>query len=187
MCWTTKICSLFNWNRYKWRRARFAIVILIGFQRCTKIHIKTDSLLVQTSVPPSLSPFFLYTKLLTHISQGLWKYCKTAYPRSRANQINSKKLLKHLKSPNFNHIAYIVHVKRINLKSIDFSTVYTCTTWLHENLKAGSQLLSMETQYFQKLYMQEQDKSSDIEQQPHFGGRKYTFVKQYTASKEEGV
>ena len=63
----------------------------------------------------------LLTKLLTHIKQGLQKYCETAYSRSGVNQMlilkNSKELLEHLKSPNFNHIT--------NIKSFDFSTLYT--------------------------------------------------------------
>ena len=50
----------------------------------------------------------LLTKLLTHIKQGLQKYCETAYSRSEVNQMwilkNSKELLEHLKSPNINHI-----------------------------------------------------------------------------------
>ena len=44
------------------------------------------------------------TKLLTHVKQGLKKYCETAYSRSGVNQMwilkNSKELLDHLKSPN---------------------------------------------------------------------------------------
>ena len=65
--------------------------------------------------------FILLTKLLTHIKQGLQKYCETAYSRSGVNQMwifkNSKELLEHLKSPNFNHIT--------SIKSFDFSTLYT--------------------------------------------------------------
>ena len=63
----------------------------------------------------------LLTKLLTHIKQGLQKYCETAYSRSGINQMwilkNSKELLDHLKSQNFNLIT--------NIKSFDFSTLYT--------------------------------------------------------------
>ena len=48
------------------------------------------------------------TKLLTHIKQGLPKYCEASYSRSGVNQMwilkNSKELLEHLQSPNFNHI-----------------------------------------------------------------------------------
>ena len=50
----------------------------------------------------------LLTKLLTYIKQGLQKYCETAYSRSGVNHMwilkNSKELLEHPKSPNFNHI-----------------------------------------------------------------------------------
>ena len=71
---------------------------------------------------------FLLTKLLTHIKQGLQKYCETAYSRSGVNQMwilkNSKVLLDHLKSPN-NLIT--------NIKSFGFSTLYT--TIPHQELK----------------------------------------------------
>ena len=71
----------------------------------------------------------LLTKLLTHIKQGLQKYCETSYSRSGVNQIwilkSSKELLEHLQSPNFNHIT--------NIKSFDFSTLYT--TIPHQKLK----------------------------------------------------
>ena len=83
----------------------------IGFQRCTKIHINTDSLPVHPSAP------------------GLQKYCETAYSRSGINQMwiikNSKELLEHLKSPTFNHVT--------SMKSFDFSTRYT--TIPHQKLK----------------------------------------------------
>ena len=63
----------------------------------------------------------LLTKLLSQIKQGLQKYFDTAYSRSGINQIlilkDSKELLDHLKSKNFNII--------INIKSFDFSTLYT--------------------------------------------------------------
>ena len=63
----------------------------------------------------------LLTKLLTHIKQGLQKYCETAYSRSGVNQMwilkNSKELLDHLKFSNFNLVT--------NIKSFDFSTLYT--------------------------------------------------------------
>ena len=72
----------------------------------------------------------LLTKLLTHIKQGLQKYCETAYSRSGVNQMwilkNSKELLDHPKSPNFNLIT--------NIKSFDFSTLYT--TIPHQKLKS---------------------------------------------------
>ena len=72
----------------------------------------------------------LLTKLLTHIKQGLQKYCKTFYSRSGVNQMwilkNSKELSEHLQSPNFNHIT--------SIKSFDFSTLYT--TIPHQKLKS---------------------------------------------------
>ena len=63
----------------------------------------------------------LLTKLFTHIKQGLPKYCETSFSKSVVNQMwilkNSKELLEHLQSPNFNHIT--------SIKSFDFSTLYT--------------------------------------------------------------
>ena len=72
----------------------------------------------------------LLTKLLTHIKQGLQKYCKKSYLRSGVNQMwilkNSKELLEHLQSSNFNHIT--------SIESFDFSTLYT--TIPHKKLKS---------------------------------------------------
>ena len=71
----------------------------------------------------------LLTKLLTHIKQGLPKYCETTYARSGINQMwilkNSKELLEHLKSPTLNRVT--------SIKSFDFSTLYT--TIPHQKLK----------------------------------------------------
>ena len=72
----------------------------------------------------------LLTKLLTHIKQGLQKYCETSYSRSGINQMwilkNSKELLEHLQSLNFNHIT--------SIQSFDFSTLYTIIP--HQKLKS---------------------------------------------------
>ena len=72
----------------------------------------------------------LPTKLLTHIKKGFQMYCETSYSRSGVNQMwflrNSKELLEHLQSPNFNHIT--------SIKSFDFSTLYT--TIPHPKLKS---------------------------------------------------
>ena len=62
---------------------------------------------------------------------GLVRSCiETAYSRSGVNQMwilkNSKELLDHLKSPNFNLVT--------NIKSFDFSTLYT--TIPHQKLKS---------------------------------------------------
>ena len=71
----------------------------------------------------------LLTKLLTHIKQGLQKYCETSYSRSGVNQMwilkNSKELLEHLQSPNFNHITSIKFL-------IFFRPLYT--TIPHQNI-----------------------------------------------------
>ena len=100
----------------------------IGFQRCTKLHINTDSLPViqvfhQTSIHSS------HITAYTYIKQGLQKYCETAYSRSGINQMwilkNSKELFEHFKSPTFNHVT--------SIKSFDFSTLYT--TIPHQKLK----------------------------------------------------
>ena len=73
----------------------------------------------------------LLTKLLTHITHGLQKYCKTtAYSRNGVNQIRilkyTKELLEPLKSSNFNHIT--------SIKYFDFSTLYTAIP--HHKLKS---------------------------------------------------
>ena len=69
-------------------------------------------------------------KLPILIKQGLQKYCETPYLRIGVNQIwilnNSKELLEHLQSQNFNHIT--------SIKSFDFSTLYT--TIPHQKLKS---------------------------------------------------
>ena len=101
----------------------------IGFQRCTKIPINTDLLRVHRSVRPSLYPF--YSQNCLHIlSKVFRKYYETSYSRSWVNQMwivkNSKELLEHLQSPNFNHIT--------SIKSFDFSTLYT--TIPHQKLKS---------------------------------------------------
>ena len=72
----------------------------------------------------------LLTSLLAHIKQCLQKYCETTYSRSGVNQMwilkNSKELLEHLQSPNFNHIA--------SINSFDISILYT--TIPHQKLKS---------------------------------------------------
>ena len=78
----------------------------------------------------SIKPLsILLTKLLTHVKQGLQKYCETAYSRNGDKQMwilkNSKELLDHLKSQKFNLIT--------NIKSFDFWTLNT--TILHQKLK----------------------------------------------------
>ena len=74
----------------------------------------------------------LLTKLLTHINQGLQKNCETSYSKSGVNQMwilkNSKKLLEHLQSPNFNRIT--------SIESFDFSTLYT--TVHHQKLRLAT-------------------------------------------------
>ena len=71
----------------------------------------------------------LLTKLLTHIKQGLQKYCETSYSRSGVNQmwiLKNSNFFEHLQSPNFNNIT--------NIKTFDFSTLYT--TIPHQKLKS---------------------------------------------------
>ena len=74
-------------------------------------------LFIAGSLKCSTKPLsILLTKLLTHFKQGLQKHCETSYSRSGVNQMwilkNSKEIIKHLQSPNFNHIT--------NIKSFDF-------------------------------------------------------------------
>ena len=101
----------------------------IGFQRCTKIPINTDSLRVHRSVRPSLYPF--YSQNCLHILSKVFKStAKHPTQEVGVNQMwilkNSKELLEHLQSPNFNHIT--------SIKSFDFSTLYT--TIPHQKLKS---------------------------------------------------
>ena len=78
----------------------------------------------------STKPLSILLTKFTHIKQGLQKYCETSYSRSGVNQMwilkNSKELLDHLQSPNFNHIT--------SIKSFDFSTLFT--TIPHQKLKS---------------------------------------------------
>ena len=100
----------------------------IGFRRCTKIHIHIDSLRVHRSVRPSLSPF--YSQNYLHILSNVFRSTTRQPTQSGVNQMwilkNSKELLDHLKSPNFNLIT--------NIKSFDFSTLYTIIP--HQKLKS---------------------------------------------------
>ena len=68
--------------------------------------------------------------IASYINQGLQKYCETAYSRNGINQMcipkNSKELLEHLKSPNFNLV--------YSVKSFDFDTLNT--TISHQKLKS---------------------------------------------------
>ena len=77
-----------------------------------------------------LSILFFLTKLRTHNKQSLLKYFGTVYSRRWVNQIwiheNSKALLEHPQSPNFNHI--------LSIKSLDSPTLYT--TIPHEKLES---------------------------------------------------
>ena len=95
----------------------------------------------------------LLTKLLTHIKQGLQKYCETAYSRSGVNQIwilkNSKELLDHLKSQNFNLIT--------NIKSFDFSTLFT----LQWNQRYKYLVLGREGPYFVKEHSDSKNKYNE--------------------------
>ena len=98
---------------------------IIGFRRCTLVNIYTYSVRVHGSLS------ILLTNLLSHIKQGLQKYYGTAFSRSRINQMwipeNSKELLDHRKSPNFNLIT--------NIKSFDLSsTIFTVIQ--HRKLKS---------------------------------------------------
>ena len=116
----------FIWNRDEWRWARFAIHILDSKDAQNPYKHR----LIAGSSKCSTKPLsILITKLLTHIKQGLQKYCETAYSRSGINQMwilkNSKELLEHLKSSAFNHVT--------SIKSFDFSTLYT--TIPHQKLK----------------------------------------------------
>ena len=74
------------------------------------------------------------SKMHANRNLSLQKYCETAYSRSGVNQMwilkNSKELLDILKSPNFNLIT--------NIKSVDFSTLYTTLPFPTRNKKQAS-------------------------------------------------
>ena len=101
-------------SRYGWKIAKSTLIL------------KTTNQSKCSTKPLSI----LLTKFLTHIKQGLQKYCQTAYSRRGINQMlilkHSKELLGHLKSRNFNLIT--------NIKSFDFSNLYT--TIPHQKLKS---------------------------------------------------
>ena len=91
-----------------------------GFQRCTKIPINTDSLRVPRSVRPSLYPFYSQN-LLTHIKQGLQKYCETAYSRSRVqSDVDPKEFKRIIRTSSISKFQ-----PYHSIKSFDFSTLYT--------------------------------------------------------------
>ena len=53
-----KHLSLWYMSSFLFSPSKFSKIKFIGFQRCTKIHINTDSLPFHPSIPPSLYPFF---------------------------------------------------------------------------------------------------------------------------------
>ena len=63
-CWTTTNRSSPPSEYCQIVRSSICLTF-IGFRRCTKIHINTDSLRVYQSVPPSLYPFYLQNCLHT--------------------------------------------------------------------------------------------------------------------------
>ena len=101
----------------------------IGFRRCTKIHINIESLRVHRSVRPSLFPFYsqncLYISCNVSRSTARQPTQGVGSIRCGSSRIQ-KKLLDHLKSPNFNFIT--------NIKSFDFSTLYIIIP--HQKLKS---------------------------------------------------
>ena len=108
-----------------------------------------------------LSISILLTKLLTHIKQGLQKYCETAYSRSGVNQMwilkNSKELLEHLQSQNFNDITSIM----------SFDVLPFTQPFLTRSLKADSQL-SFETLLFTKMEIADTNFWFYVAKDPHF-------------------
>ena len=87
----------------------------IGFQRCTKIPINTDSLRVPRSVRPSLYPF--YSPNCLHILSKVFRStAKQPTPEVGSIRCGSSRIQKNY-YPNFNHIT--------SIKSFDFSTLYT--------------------------------------------------------------
>ena len=101
-----------------------------GWWRFKMVSFKSSVQYTVMHVSFYYARLFFFTKQGCFIKQGLQKYCEIAYSRSGSNQMwilkNSKELLDHLKSPNFNLITII--------KSFDFSTLYT--TIPHQKLKS---------------------------------------------------
>ena len=90
----------------------------IGFQRCTNIHINTNSLPVHPSVPPNLYPFFSQNCL--HILSKVF--------RSTAKQPTQE-----VGSDILNLQLTTIYVHVTSIKSFDLSTHYT--TIPHQKLK----------------------------------------------------
>ena len=106
-------------------------VIFVMEHRCASVlHDMFISIRLWICLPVNFRHNQRYCSHLWRVSQGLQKYCETSYSRSGINQMwilkNSKELLEHLQSPNFNHIT--------SIQSFDYSTVYT--TILHQKLKS---------------------------------------------------
>ena len=121
----------------------------------------------------STKPLSVLTKLLTHIKQGLQKYCETAYFRSGVNRMwilkNSKEILEHFKSPNCNH------KNKTSNKFFDFSTFYT--TIPHDKLK--SRLASIIQNFFIFKNGNQRYKYQV------FGHEEAYFVKEHSGSKNK--
>ena len=121
------IGSQFLWETDKWWRAGFALHLLDSKDAQNPYKHR---FIVGSSKGSTKPLSVLLTKLLSHIKQGLQKYCKTPYSRSGINEMwilkNSKELLGHLKSPNFNLVT--------SIESFDFSTLFT--TIPHQKLKS---------------------------------------------------
>ena len=125
-----------QWSLGKVANLKCQIFICIWMVSLCCRHSHRMQIFKQETLAPPKHKFLsilsiLLTKLLIkHIKQGLQKYCGTAYSKNGVNQMwilkNSKELLEHLKSPNFNHIT--------SIKSFDFSTFYS--TLPHDKLKS---------------------------------------------------
>ena len=101
---------------------------LLESKAAQKIPINTDLSRVHRSGRPS-HYHSTYKIANTYLKEGLQNYCEIIYPRSWFNPIlilkNSKELLEHLKSPNFN--------LNTSIKPFNFSTLYTAIP--HQKLK----------------------------------------------------
>ena len=120
----------------------------------------------------------LLTKLLTHIKQGLQKYCKTAYSRSGINQMwifmNSKELLEHLKSPTFNHVQassllifplFYTAIPHQKLKDRLNIIIRNAFIFKNDNRRYIYLVLGHEETYFVKKHSDSKNKYSEVHHQ----------------------
>ena len=146
---------------------------IIGFRRCTKIHINIDSLQVHRSVGPSLYPF--YSQNCLHIFSKVFR-STARQPTQKVGSIRcgssriQKNYLDHLISANFNLIT--------NIKSFDFSSIYT--TIPHQKLKSRLETL-IQNSFLHKYGNRRYKYLVSCREGPYFEKEHSDSMKKYTA------